>query len=243
MRCIPVIQVPTTLLAQVDAAVGGETGVNLTGGKNLFGAFHQPLAVLVDPDVLSTLPPREYRAGLYEIVKHGIIASPPLFDLMANRSADVLAMQPDAVHTMIDESIRIKSAVVSADEKEGGLRRILNFGHTAGHALEAETKYERFLHGEAVGFGMNAAVHLSHIHGLLGAADRDRMLATIANYGPIPSLEGIAAGSLLVRLAKDKKTIQGNVHFVLTDGVGSTKIVKGVPDGQVREAVELALNE
>ena len=243
MRGIPVIQVPTTLLAQVDAAVGGKTGVNLVGGKNLFGAFHQPLAVLADPDVLATLPPREYRAGLYEIVKHGIIASPALFDLMADRSADVLAMRPDAVQMMIDESIRIKSEVVSADEKEGGLRRILNFGHTVGHALEAETKYERFLHGEAVGFGMNAAVHLSHIHGLLSAADRDRMLAAIAAYGPIPSVTGIAADNLLARLVKDKKTIQGNVHFVLTDRVGSTKIVTGVPDARVREAVELALHE
>src|ERR1700735_5122482 len=161
MRGIPVIQVPTTLLAQVDAAVGGKTGVNLAGGKNLIGSFHQPLAVIIAPLVVETLPEREYRAGLYEVVKHGIIASEPLFRLMVDRRADVLARDAGAVKTMVAESVRIKAEVVSADERENGLRRILNFGHTFGHALEAETKYERFLHGEAVAWGMKAATHLA----------------------------------------------------------------------------------
>ena len=159
MRGVPVIQIPTTLQAQVDAAVGGKTGANLVAGKNLIGAFHQPLAVLIDPAFLETLPPREYRAGLYEVIKAGIIASPALFDRMAHDSQKVLAMDPAVVDEIIAESVRIKAEVVSADEKESGLRRILNFGHTIGHALEAETKYERFLHGEAVAFGMRAAVH------------------------------------------------------------------------------------
>ena len=157
MRGVPVIQIPTTLLAQVDAAVGGKTGVNLTGGKNLVGSFHQPLAVLIDPDLLATLNDREYRAGLYEIIKCGIIRDPDLFQLLDQFSPAVLAREPRTVDRMIAAAVRIKAEVVSADEREGDLRRILNFGHTVGHALEAETHYERFLHGEAVAFGMRAA--------------------------------------------------------------------------------------
>ncbi|HXE05314.1 MAG TPA: 3-dehydroquinate synthase family protein, partial [Bryobacteraceae bacterium] len=147
MRGIPVIQIPTTLLAQVDAALGGKTGGNLTAGKNLIGSFHQPLAVLVDSDVLSTLPKNEYRAGLYEVIKHGVIKSEPLFRAMETRRDAIFAQDPTIVEYMVAESVRIKAEVVSADERESGLRRILNFGHTFGHALEAETKYTRFLHG------------------------------------------------------------------------------------------------
>src|SRR6185437_14898079 len=138
MRGIPIVQVPTTLLAQVDAAVGGKSGVNLVAGKNLIGCFHQPLAVLIDPSVLGTLPEREYRAGLYEIIKSGLIVSEPLFRILADRRPEVLSQAPEVVDHIISESVRIKSEVVSADERESGLRRILNFGHTFGHALEAE---------------------------------------------------------------------------------------------------------
>ena len=191
MRGIPVIQVPTTLLAQVDAAVGGKTGVNLVSGKNLIGSFHQPLSVLIDPEVLTSLPEREYRAGLFEIVKAGVIRSPELFELMAERSADVLAQHPEVTDRIIDESVRIKSEVVTADERESDLRKILNFGHTIGHALESETRYERFLHGEAVCFGMEAAVRLAQITGMLGPADAELMIHAFRLYGPIPSLEGI----------------------------------------------------
>ena len=151
MRGIPVVQVPTTLLAQVDAAVGGKTGANLANGKNLIGCFHQPYSVLTDPSVVDTLPEREYRAGLYEVIKHGVIASEPLFRLMQGSRDRVLKREPAAVDEMIRESVRIKVDVVTTDERENGLRRILNFGHTFGHALEAETGYTRFLHGEAVG--------------------------------------------------------------------------------------------
>src|SRR5271155_1812770 len=161
MRGIPVIQVPTTLLAQVDAAVGGKTGVNLVSGKNLIGSFHQPLVVLIDPDVLATLPDREYRAGLYEIIKAGIICDPDLFRVLDECAPAVLAKTPATVDRIISDAVRIKAEVVSADEREGDLRRILNFGHTIGHALEAETQYTRFLHGEAVAFGMSAATALA----------------------------------------------------------------------------------
>src|SRR5580698_3148258 len=171
MRGIPVIQIPTTLLAQVDAAVGGKTGVNLVAGKNLIGSFHQPLAVLIDPSVLVSLPRREYLAGLYEIVKSGIIASEPLFRILAEQRAEVLAQSPEVVDHIIAESVRIKAEVVSADERESGLRRILNFGHTFGHALEAETQYTRFLHGEAVSWGMRAATYLAEILELISPAD------------------------------------------------------------------------
>lgn len=241
MRGIPVIQIPTTLLSQVDAAVGGKTGVNLVGGKNLIGCFHQPLAVLIDPNVLSTLPEREYRAGLYEVVKHGIIASPDLFEVMDGRVADVLAQKPDVVDYMIAESVRIKAHVVSQDEKEGDLRRILNFGHTVGHALEAETKYSRFLHGEAVAFGMRAATYLAANAGVLPSSEEKRILDSVERYGPIPALNGITAESLASRLVSDKKSIQGKVHFVLPDRVGHVVIRSDIAPQVVLESIQAAL--
>jgi 3-dehydroquinate synthase len=239
MRGIPVIQVPTTLLAQVDAAVGGKTGVNLSNGKNLIGSFHQPSAVVIDPLVVDTLPEREYRAGLYEVVKHGIIASEPLFRLMVDRRADVLARQPEAVEQMIAESVRIKAEVVSADERESGLRRILNFGHTFGHALEAETRYERFLHGEAVAWGMRAATHLAALERML--PDTAELLNAIEAYGPIPALDGIGAEAIQSRLAADKKTVHGRVHFVLPTAIGAVEVRSGVAEAHVRAAIERAL--
>ncbi|MCC6365033.1 MAG: 3-dehydroquinate synthase [Bryobacterales bacterium] len=241
MRGIPVLQIPTTLVAQVDAAVGGKTGVNLVSGKNLVGAFHQPLAVLIDPEALATLPEREYRAGLYEVIKCGVIRSRRLFDLMMDRQKDVFALAPEVVDELISESVSIKAEVVSADEKEGDLRRILNFGHTIGHALEAETAYSRFLHGEAVAFGMNAATHLARIQGLLSEADTARVLECVRRYGPIPALHGITASSLVARLGADKKTIQGKVHFVLPDSIGTVKILSGIPEARVLQATEAAL--
>lgn len=241
MRGVPVIQAPTTLLAQVDAAVGGKTGVNLAGGKNLIGAFHQPLAVLIDPGVLATLPEREYRAGLFEVLKHGVIRSPQLFDLMAEHPDRVLARETAAVDLMVAESVRIKSEVVSADEREGDLRRILNFGHTIGHALEAQTAYARFLHGEAVAFGMRAASHLARLAGMLAATEERRIAGAIELYGPLPPLEGVTAEALAGRLKGDKKTIQGRVHFVLPERVGAVKVVSGLDPELVIEAIRLAL--
>jgi 3-dehydroquinate synthase len=241
MRGIPVIQVPTTLLAQVDAAVGGKTGANLVGGKNLIGSFHQPLAVLIDPDVVKTLPEREYRAGLYEIVKSGIIRDAELFRVLDEQAAAVLALQPDVVEEIIAGAVRIKAEVVTADEREGDLRRILNFGHTFGHALEAETKYERFLHGEAVAWGMHAATNLAEKTGHLRASDAGDIHRVTAKYGPIPSLDGIPAENLAARLKSDKKTVQGKVHFVLPVKIGDVAIVSGVDEKLVLESIEMAL--
>jgi 3-dehydroquinate synthase len=241
MRGIPVLQIPTTLLAQVDAAIGGKTGVNLVSGKNLIGSFHQPLAVLIDPAVLDTLPIREYRAGLYEIIKAGIIREPVLFEYLTAKSEEVLARRPDAVDRIIADSVRMKAEVVSGDEREGDLRRILNFGHTFGHALEAETSYTRFLHGEAVEWGMRAAVYLSEITGHLSAEDSVEILETLDLYGPIPSLEGISAQNLLARLVHDKKTVQGKVHFVLADRIGQVSVVSGIEEKMVIDAIHSAL--
>jgi 3-dehydroquinate synthase len=241
MRGISVLQIPTTLLAQVDAGIGGKTGVNLVNGKNLIGSFHQPLAVLIDPGVLESLPEREYRAGLYEIIKHGIIRSEPLFRFLSERYQAVLAREADAVDYIIAESVRIKAEVVTADEKESDLRRILNLGHTFGHALEAETEYTRFLHGEAVAFGMKAAVYLAERTGHLSAEDSVDILEALRLYGPIPPLDGIAPERLLGRLVRDKKTVRGMVHFVLPEKIGEAKIVAGIAEAPVLDAIRSAL--
>jgi len=241
MRGIPVMQIPTTLLAQVDAAIGGKTGVNLVAGKNLIGSFHQPVAVLIDPATLDTLPGREYRAGLFEVIKYGVISSPELFRLLSERQSEVAARVPSVVDEIIAESVRIKAEVVSADEREDGIRKILNFGHTVGHALEAETAYSRFLHGEAVAFGMQAAVHLAELTRLLSAQDGATIRETITRYGPIPATGGILAARLLGRLGADKKTLQGKVHFVLPRKIGEVTVVSGVEDDLVRAAIQAAL--
>lgn len=239
LRGVPVLQIPTTLLGQVDAAVGGKTGVNLVSGKNLFGAFHQPIAVLIDPEVVKTLPKNEYRAGLYEVLKCGVIRSPKLFEIMATQAAAVLAQEPEILDKIIAESVRIKCEVVTADEKEGDLRRILNFGHTVGHALEAETKYERLLHGEAVAFGMKAATHLAALTGHLEKGEAAQIVRAVDAYGAIPSLAGVTPEALLARLGADKKTVHGKVHFVLPTRIGATTVVSGIDSALIRQAIEL----
>jgi 3-dehydroquinate synthase len=241
MRGIPVIQIPTTLLAQVDAAVGGKTGVNLVAGKNLIGSFHQPLAVLIDPSVLASLPPREYVAGLYEIVKSGVIMSAPLFRVLAERRAEVLAQSPGVVDHIIAESVRIKAEVVSADERESGLRRILNFGHTFGHALEAETHYTRFLHGEAVSWGMRAATYLARNLDMISPDDSAALFDVLDGYGPIPDCSGIGRTELQIRLLRDKKTIQRRVHFVLPVKIGEVVVRSDVSIAAVQNAIDRAL--
>jgi 3-dehydroquinate synthase len=241
MRGIPLVQIPTTLLGQVDAAIGGKTGVNLVSGKNLIGSFHQPIVVLIDPDVLDTLPDREYRSGLWEIVKAGIIRERGLFDFLASDSAAVLSRRSHAVDRIICDSVRMKAEVVSSDEREGDLRRILNLGHTFGHALESETGYVRFLHGEAVAWGMRAAVHLAESTGHLSAEDSVDILEMLTLYGPIPPLDGISPDNLHARLVHDKKTVHGKVHFVLPVRIGEATVVSGVDDKLVHAAIRSAM--
>jgi 3-dehydroquinate synthase len=241
MRGIAVLQIPTTLLAQVDAALGGKTGVNLTHGKNLIGSFHQPLAVLIDPEVLATLPEREYRAGLFEIIKCGVIRDPGIFDLMSSHSQDILDLKPELVDKLIAGAVRVKADVVSADEREGDLRRILNFGHTIGHALEAETQYVRFLHGEAVAWGMIAAAELAKLRGMLSSADAGRIIQTVHEYDPLPDPSDLDPDRLIQRLGSDKKTIAGKTHFVLPTAIGKVSIESGIEPALVRQAIVRAL--
>lgn len=237
LRGIPVVQVPTTLLAQVDSAIGGKTGVNLKAGKNLLGTFHQPLAVLVDPDVLATLPEREYRSGLFEAMKYGVIRTPAIFDLMEQHRAALLKRDGKLLERLIADCIRIKADVVSADEREGGERRILNFGHTVGHALEAETGYKRLLHGEAVGWGMIAAAGIGERMKLTDKETARRIVDLVHAYGPLPKVE-VNAQRVFQRLLSDKKTVAGVPHFILATAIGEVKVVNTVSRKDVTDAVK-----
>lgn len=236
MRGIPVVQIPTTLLAQVDSAIGGKTGVNLKAGKNLIGTFHQPLAVLVDPDVLATLPEREYRSGLFEAMKYGVIRNPAIFEMMEQHRDELLQRDGALLETLIAECIRVKADVVSADEREGGERRILNFGHTVGHALEAETGYKRLLHGEAVGWGMIAASVIGEKMKLTDRATAQRVVDLVRAYGPLPKID-VDAKRVFKRLLSDKKTVGGVPHFVLATVIGKVSVVNNVSRSDVIDAV------
>ena len=237
MRGIPVVQVPTTLLAQVDSAIGGKVGVNHPLGKNLIGAFHHPAAVLVDPAVLGTLPRREFRAGLYEIVKYGMIASPSLFTLLEERLPALFKREPDALVPAIYESCRIKAEVVGEDERETGLRRILNFGHTAGHALEAVTKYRRFRHGEAVAYGMLVAAEIGVARTVLPVEDRARLAGLIVQLGPLPPIADLDAAQVVDAVARDKKIVDGTLHYVLPAAVGRTVEATDVTSAELDRAL------
>jgi 3-dehydroquinate synthase len=241
LRGIPVVQVPTTFLAQVDASIGGKTGVNLRAGKNLIGSFHQPRAVLVDPDVLSTLDDREFRAGLFESLKCGVIRDRLLFEFMHRQAAKILGREPRAVARIIGDSIRVKANVVAADEKESDLRRILNFGHTIGHALEAATGYTHFLHGEAVGWGMVGAAVIARDSGFCAPDTAERIISTVMAYGPLPQVT-CPTTQVVGRLSADKKTVAGAVHFVLPLKIGKVKIAGDVPPDIIRHAVEQIRN-
>jgi 3-dehydroquinate synthase len=237
MRGVSLVQVPTTLLAQVDAAIGGKVGVNHPQGKNLIGAFHQPALVIVDPRVLATLPRREFRAGLYEVVKYGMTSSAALFDRLLRDTAAIFARDPEVLVSVIAESCRIKAAVVAADEREEGPRRVLNFGHTTGHALETVTKYRRFRHGEAVAYGMLAASALAGLRGALREADRQALARVITQLGPLPPVADLQATEVLDAMRHDKKTVRGRLHFVLPIAIGATTIVDDVTEEELMGAL------
>ena len=240
MRGVPYIQIPTTLLAQVDSSIGGKTGVNLAAGKNLVGAFHHPTAVFADSDLLSTLPPTELRAGLQESVKAAVIRSPALFRTL-EKSVDLIrAGDPVILTKIIAASIRIKAEVVTADEKESGLRMILNFGHTLGHAIEAATGFRKLLHGEAVAWGMIAALHLSLARGTITPEQFARMANLILAFGPLPKFKADPA-KLVALTASDKKTRSGRRAFVLSTGIGSTAMVFDVTDAELHSAASAML--
>ncbi|HEX6974854.1 MAG TPA: 3-dehydroquinate synthase [Vicinamibacterales bacterium] len=237
LRGVPVVQVPTTLLAQVDSSVGGKVGVNHPLGKNLIGAFHAPAAVAIDPDLLSTLPRREFRAGLYEVVKYGAIASEELFEQVAKNLKAIFARESAVLLPVIAASCRIKARIVEEDERESGVRRTLNFGHTAGHALEAVTKYRRFRHGEAIAYGMLVAAELGVMRGTLSADARARLASLIVQMGPLPPIGDLAAADMLEAMKRDKKVVAGRLHYVLPTAIGATVVVTDVTEEELTAAL------
>jgi len=246
LRGIAVVQVPTTLLAMVDAAIGGKTGVNHPGGKNLIGAFHQPRLVLIDPATLDTLPEREFRAGMAEVIKYGVIGDAELFadlETAAGRDATAglasrRAVGPALLQTLLERSAAAKARVVAADEREGGLRAILNYGHTLGHVVEALCGYGTWLHGEAVAIGMVAAGELSLELGLWGASEQSRQRAVIAAAGLPQQWPALDPEAVLQCLQGDKKVRDGKVRFVLPTGLGSVQIRDDVTPEQVLAALQ-----
>jgi 3-dehydroquinate synthase len=233
LRGITLVQVPTTLLAQVDSSVGGKVGVNHALGKNLIGAFHQPSLVLIDPLLLRTLPRREFRSGLYEVVKYGMIASRDLFERVGRDTKALFAHDPDVLVPAIVESCRIKADVVTKDEREGGLRRILNYGHTIGHALESITRYRRFRHGEAIAYGMLAAADLAVARGALAELERQALARLITELGPLPAVADLPVAEAVEAVRRDKKVVNGTLHFVIAIQIGATMTIDDVTEEEL----------
>ena len=233
LRGIPFVQVPTTLLSQVDSSVGGKTGVDLPEGKNLVGTFYQPKAVYIDLDVLQTLPDEELRGGLAEVIKYGVIKDAEFFTFLEENRVAILALQPEVVTKVIARCCEIKAQVVEQDEREGGLRRILNFGHTIGHAVEAASEF-RLIHGYAVAIGMVAAAELAVRSGCLAAQEAERIRSLIAAYGlPTAVPADLDRKVIKTYLRNDKKTAGGRVFYVLPEAVGSVKITDQVQEQAV----------
>jgi 3-dehydroquinate synthase len=240
MRGIPYVQVPTTFLSQVDSSVGGKTGVNLPEGKNLVGSFHHPIAVFADIDVLGTLSERELRAGLMETVKAGIIRDRALVRFMEENANKILRRDAKALEKAIATSIRVKADVVHRDERENSLRMILNFGHTVGHAIEQVTRYKVLLHGEAVGWGMIAALHLARRRGTISLPQFQRMEQLIHFCGALPPLK-LRAARLLAATGSDKKNVGGVRRFVLPMGIGDAGVVEDVTSAELQGAINFML--
>jgi 3-dehydroquinate synthase len=239
MRGVRLVHVPTTLMAQVDSAIGGKVGVNHPRGKNLIGAFHPPRLVLVDPEALATLPPREFRSGLYEVIKYGVIASPALLFLLEQHLPEILTQRGDALTEMVATCCRIKAEVVSADEREGGLRRILNFGHTAGHAFEAASGYGRLRHGEAVALGMRVALALGEARGVTPPEVANRVAALLDRLGAVPSVAGLRRAALLAAIGHDKKMVHGRLHFIAASAAGGTTTLTDVTTVELADALRV----
>jgi 3-dehydroquinate synthase len=237
MRGVELVQIPTTVLAQVDASIGGKTGVNLVAGKNLIGTFYHPRVVLIDPTVTKTLSDREFRSGLYEALKCGVIGNVELFLRFEQKRAQILKRDPAELEWLIAQSVKLKAEVVSADEREGGLRRVLNLGHTIGHALEAETGYRGLLHGEAVAWGMVAATNIALHVQRTDSVTAGRIADAVLSLGRLPELK-INPRKVLARLQTDKKTQNGVVHFILPREIGKVEVASDVPENVVLESVE-----
>ena len=238
LRGITIFHVPTTLLAQVDSAIGGKVGVNHTLGKNLIGAFYPPASVLIDPELLTTLPRREFRAGLYEVIKYGMIANRDLFERVERDLSALFDHNQKALQPIIAECCRIKGSIVETDEREAGLRRILNFGHTVGHAIEAVTKYRRFKHGEAVGYGMLVAADIAERRRTLAPESSKALSELVAKLGPMPSVTDLSSKQVIDMINRDKKIKDGKLHFVLPSSIGTTVVVDDVTTRQINAALK-----
>jgi 3-dehydroquinate synthase len=239
MRGVSWVPVPTTLLAMVDSAVGGKVGINHPKAKNLLGAFHQPAAVVVDPTFLETLPPRELRSGAYEVLKYGIMANRALFRALLKSPRGLVGWSRVEVENAVATSCQIKADVVEKDEREGGLRRVLNLGHTLGHALESVTGYRRFTHGEAVGWGLVGASWISRDRGLISSAGFDAIAGAVDHLGPRPRLSDLRTDALVDAVHKDKKVKDGRVVFVLPTAIGRVVVRSDVGNREIRRALRV----
>lgn len=240
LRGVPYVQVPTTIVAQVDASVGGKTAVNHRLGKNLIGAFHQPRLVYMDTRALHSLPRRELVGGLAEVVKHAVIRDAELFAFLEAHIEELveLKVDPERLDWLIARNVQIKATVVEADEEEGGLRAILNYGHTVGHAIEAATDYRQYRHGEAVILGMIAAGHLAGQRGLWSESERSRQDDLLARLGIPSGIAAVPAECIVERSRADKKRIAGKSKFVLPRQIGRVEIVDDIPEDEVRASIE-----
>jgi 3-dehydroquinate synthase len=240
LRGVALVHVPTTLVAQVDSSIGGKTGVNLPEGKNLVGAFYPPKLVLSDPGVLRTLPDREFRGGLAEVIKHSIIADAQMFAYLEENIGKVLRRDRTTLEYLIPRNVAIKARVVTMDERESGLREILNFGHTFAHALESTTKYQHFQHGEAVAWGMMAAALLGHELGVTRADEVSRIVALVRRIGPLPPWPRVPDQRLVVAMHSDKKARDGRLRFVLTPRIGTARTYENVRPEVVHRVLRFA---
>lgn len=238
MRGIAYIQIPTTLLAQVDSSVGGKTGIDHELGKNMIGTFWQPSLVWIDIETLKTLPKRELTAGIAEIIKYGVIYDEELFDFLVLNKEKILNLDRNAIVYILKRSCEIKAEVVSKDERESGFRAILNFGHTIGHAIETVTGYKRFLHGEAIAIGMVLEAHLAEMINLIDSKDVSKIKSLIESYGlPFEKPADIKPNSIFLSMQLDKKAIAGELKFILPQKIGSVLIQKNIPERSIREVL------
>lgn len=238
MRGVPYLQIPTTLLSQVDSSVGGKTGVNHRLGKNLIGAFYQPRLVCIDTTTLASLPPREFQSGLYEVVKYGLICDSEFFSFFEHHLEDIQEKATDVLEKIISRCCEIKAEITSSDEREGNLRRILNFGHTFGHALEAATGFQGLTHGEAIAWGMLAETRLSLIEDHLDEPSSERIMRCIRRVGDLPPMDFVPIKSILEAMKRDKKRQDGQVVCVLLEGIGKGFVSRELAESTLIQAWE-----
>jgi 3-dehydroquinate synthase len=238
MRGTPFLQVPTTLISQVDASVGGKVAVDHPRGKNLIGAFHQPRLVLIDVETLKTLPDRQFRAGIAEVLRYGVIESSEVFETLETGMGRILSRDPETLMDLVGECCRIKARIVEQDETESGLRATLNYGHTFGHAIEALTGYSRFLHGEAVGIGMVCAAEMAQARGILAPGFRERQRAILESAGlPTECPDELDASDLVGAMRLDKKVLGGRVRFIVPREIGGVEIRDDFSDEEAAAAL------